>query len=83
MRLDYFFKALSKGRSKVGGRDGRKPRPHSCVVALRVAKAVVKSTPWRYPALPYSGLPNVIENKYLVGMAVNKLNRLRQMTLKY
>src|SRR5882762_4370309 len=33
--------------------------------------------PWGYHSLPYPGLRNVIENKDLVGMAVNKLNRLR------
>jgi hypothetical protein len=40
-------------------------------------------SPWGYHSLPYPGLRNVIENKHLVGMAVNKLNRLRQMTFKY
>src|SRR5439155_16085648 len=29
-------------------------------------------SPWGYHVLPYSGLRNVIENKYLVGMAVNE-----------
>ena len=40
-------------------------------------------SPWGYHSLPYPGLRNVIKNEDLVGMAVNKLNRLWQMTFKY